>query len=79
MAKRATESPLAQVSVRRKRTREMVQPGAVAIQGQRLSIHVITSEYLRVQQIWKYGYEVVSKRIIPRIGEVAFAVELADA
>ena len=61
-AKRATESPLAQVSVRRKRTREMVQPGVVSMRGQRLSIRVITCEYLRVQQVWKYKYEVVSKR-----------------
>ncbi len=30
--------------------------------GQRLSIRVITCEYLRVQQVWKYRYEVVSRR-----------------
>ena len=30
--------------------------------GQRVSIRVITCEYLRVQQVWKYKYEVVSRR-----------------
>jgi ribonuclease HI len=61
-AKRATEPPLAEVSVRRKRSREMVQPGSVSMLAQRLSIRVITCEYLRTQQVWKYKYEVVSKR-----------------
>jgi ribonuclease HI len=60
-AKRATQSPLAQVSVRRKRTPQMVQPGAVSMRGQRLSVRVITCEYLHVQHVWKYKYEVVSK------------------
>jgi hypothetical protein len=40
----------------------MVQPGVVSMRGQRLSIRVITCEYLRVQQVWKYKYEVLSKR-----------------
>jgi ribonuclease HI len=61
-ARRATEPPLAQVSVRRKRSREMVQPGSVSVRAQRLSIRVITCEYLHTQQVWKYKYEVVSKR-----------------
>jgi len=60
-AKLATQAPLTQVSVRRKQTSEMVQPGVVSVRGQRLSIRVITCEYLRVQQVWKYKYEVVSK------------------
>lgn len=68
-AKSASQSPLAQVSVRRKRSRESVQPGAVSIAGQRLSIRVITCEYLRVQQVWKYKYEIVSKRN-PLFGKV---------
>lgn len=68
-AKQATEPALTQVSVRRKRTPEKVQAGAVSILGQRLSIRVITCEYLRVQQVWKYRYEVVSKRS-PFFGKV---------
>jgi len=30
--------------------------------GQRLAIRIITSEYLRVQQVTKYKYEVLSKK-----------------
>jgi len=61
-AKQATQAPLTQVSVRRKLTDEKVQPGVVSMHGQRLSIRVITCEFLRVQHVWKYRYEVVSKR-----------------
>lgn len=68
-AKSATQSPLSQVSVRRKQTSERVEPGVVAMLGQRLSIRVITCEYLRIQQVWRYRYEVVSKRS-PFFGKV---------
>jgi ribonuclease HI len=61
-AKGASQAPLTQVSVRRKRTREKVQSGVVSMSGQRLSIRVVTCEYLRPQKVWKYKYEVVSKR-----------------
>jgi ribonuclease HI len=61
-AKRATLAPLTQVSVRRKRTSEKVEPGGVLMVGQRMSIRVITCEYLRVQHVWRYKYEVLSKR-----------------
>jgi ribonuclease HI len=76
-AKDATQAPLAQVSVRRKRTREMVQTGAVPITGQRLSIRVITCEYLRVQQVWKYKYEVMSRRN-PKFGKVDWVYSSRD-
>lgn len=68
-AKSATQAPLSQVSVRRKQTSERVQPGVVAMMGQRLSIRVITCEYIRVRQVWRYRYEVVSKRS-PLFGKV---------
>jgi ribonuclease HI len=76
-AKSATEQPLTQVSVRRKRTREKVQPGAVLMRGQRLSIRIITCEFLRVQQKWKYKYEVVSKRN-PFYGKVDLVYSARD-
>lgn len=60
-ARQATQPPLVPVSVRRKRTKEKVEPGSVRMRGQRLTIRVITCEYLRVQQVWKYKYEVLSK------------------
>jgi len=76
-AKRATQAPLTQVSVRRKRTREKVQAGAVSILGQRLSIRIITCECLRVQQVWKYKYEVISKRS-PFFGKVDWLYSARD-
>lgn len=60
-ARQATEQPLTRVSVRRKQTKDKVEPGSVQVRGQRLTIRVITCEYLRVQQVWRYKYEVLSK------------------
>jgi len=76
-AKRATQAPLTQVSVRRKRTSEKVQPGSVAMLGQRLSIRVITCENLRVQRVWRYKYEVLSKRS-PFVGKVDWIYSAND-
>jgi ribonuclease HI len=61
-AKVATQPPLTQVSVRRKKTSERVQPGVVPIKGQRLSIRIITCEFLAIQRVWRYRYEVMSRR-----------------
>jgi ribonuclease HI len=57
----AVRPPLSQVSVRRKRSAESVARGSVAMLGQRLSIRIITSEYLHTQRVWKLKYEVLSK------------------
>jgi len=60
-AKRAFKAPLTRVSVRRKRTDKSVDVGSVDMTGQLITISIITSEYLKVQKIWKYKYEVISK------------------
>jgi len=54
--------PLAIVHVRRKITSGVVDPGCVEIKGQRISIRIISSEYLKVQKLHKYKYEVISKQ-----------------
>jgi len=54
--------PLTHVNVRRKKTDRPVDVGSVGMEGQRVTIRIITSEYLRVQRLWKYKYEVISKR-----------------
>lgn len=54
--------PLSIVRVRRKVTAEQVEIGSVEMKGQRISIRIITSEYLPVQKINKYKYEVISKQ-----------------
>jgi ribonuclease HI len=60
-AKTPIEKPLTVVRVRRKITEQSVEIGSVEMQGQKVSIHVITSEYLRLPKTNKYKYEVVSK------------------
>jgi hypothetical protein len=61
-ARVASRAPLSLVHVRRKLSDESVEPGSVRLQGQRLSIRVITTEYLGVQKTWKCKYEVISKK-----------------
>ena len=68
-AKAPLNPPLTQVSVRRKQTSESVARGSVVMSSQRLSIRVITCEYLRPQRVWKLKYEVVSKAS-PYFGKV---------
>ena len=60
-AKRALNKPLSVVTVRRKITPKSVEQGSVRMHGQRLRLRVITSEYLRVQRLSRYKYEVISK------------------
>jgi len=54
--------PLSMVHVRRKLTDESVERGSVNMLGQRISLRVITAEYLKVQKVWKCMYEVLTKR-----------------
>jgi len=61
-AKRALKSPLSVVTVRRKISSKSVEIGSVQMHGQRLRIRIITTEYLRVQRLIRYKYEVISKR-----------------
>jgi ribonuclease HI len=61
-AMRAYKSPLSRVSVRRKKTTKSVEVGSVEMNGQRITIGIITSERLNVQRLWKYKYEAISKR-----------------
>jgi hypothetical protein len=60
-ARMATDSALSIVHVRRKLSEESVQPGSVPLQGQRLSIRIITGEYLEMHKTWRCKYEVMSK------------------
>ena len=60
-AKLASRPPLSVVSVRRKMTKKSVERGSVALTGQRLTIRIITDEYLSVQRCYRYKYEVMSK------------------
>jgi len=57
----AFKAPLTHVSVRRKTTDKSVDVGSIKMTGQRMTIRIITSEKLKVQKVWKYMYEVMSK------------------
>lgn len=61
-ARRPFNRPLTHVNVRRKKTDRSVDVGSVEMHGQRVTIRIVGSEYLKVQRVWKYKYEVVSKR-----------------
>jgi len=58
----ALNSPLSLVHVRRKYSSESLNIGSVEMLGQRMSIRIITAEYLNVQKVWKCKHEVISKR-----------------
>jgi ribonuclease HI len=61
-AKSPFKNPLTVVDVRRKKSPNIVEVNSVKMRGQRIAIRIITSEYLKVQKIYKYKYEVISKR-----------------
>ncbi|HWG08493.1 MAG TPA: ribonuclease H [Solirubrobacteraceae bacterium] len=56
-----TGERLAIVKVRRKHSGRQVEPGSVAMQGQRLSIRIITDQFEQVQRMNRYKYEVLSR------------------
>jgi hypothetical protein len=60
---------LSVVSVRKKWTAEPVSIGSVPMLGQRLSIRVITCEWLHQQKLWKLKYEDISAES-PFLGKV---------
>lgn len=79
-AKRAVNAPLTVTSIRRKKSDRTVDIGSVRLAGQRLTIRIVTDEYLRVQRSWKYKYEVMSKAS-PYFGfvDVAYSDDLLRA
>ena len=60
-ANSAINDPLSFVIVRRKKTKQKTKIGSVALTGQHVGIRIVTSEYLRIQKVVKYRYEVVSE------------------
>ncbi len=71
-AKGVLRPPLSVVNVRRKKTNKSVDRGSVKLTGQRLTVRVITDEYLKVQRSYKLKYEVMSKSS-PYFGSVDIA------
>jgi ribonuclease HI len=75
-AKRAARPSLATVAVRRKKSTKPLELGSVAMLGQRLTVRIVTAQYLSAQKVHKYTYEVMSRRS-PFYGniDVAFSGE----
>lgn len=68
----AINPPLNRVRVRRKLSDKSVDPGCVPMLNQRISIRIITEQYLRLHKCYKYKYEVISKSN-PYYGKLDFA------
>lgn len=60
-AKNPLNPPLTVVGVRRKKTKKSTEIGSVEMRGQRLRIRILTTEYLPIQRVFKFKYEVISK------------------
>lgn len=60
-ANKAFNNPLSYVSVRKKKSTKNTEKGSVKMLGQKISIRIITCQYLRPQKTWKYKYEVIAK------------------
>jgi ribonuclease HI len=61
-AKNATSKPISVVTVRRKRSPHLVKPGSVKLFGQKLAVNIITAQFLKVQRVYRYRYEVITKK-----------------
>ena len=59
-------------AVRRKVTKERVDPGSVRMEGQRITIRIVEARYLKVHKRTRYRYEVVDEGS-PFFGKVDFA------
>lgn len=60
-AQSPTHKPLAPRGVRRKISPIEVNPGCIEMKGQRFSIRIIAYKYLKVQKLYMYTYEVITK------------------
>jgi ribonuclease HI len=61
-ARRATRTLGRPVAVRRKKSPMSTQQGSVEMRGQRMTIRIITAEFLEIQHVNRYRYEVMSRR-----------------
>jgi len=60
-ARNAINPPLSVVSVGRKLSQASEKRGSVSVRAQRVTIRVITCQWLRQQKLWKLEYEVISR------------------
>lgn len=58
-AKGHLQRPIKVSSVRRKQTARSVEVGSITMRGQTLDIRVITDQFMRLQKLYRYKYEVL--------------------
>ncbi len=61
-AKRATKKVIYISSVRRKKSKLKTEIGSVKAKGQRITIRIIDDQYLKPQSLYRYRFEVMSRR-----------------
>ena len=61
-AKDVQNKSLRTTAVRRKKTDRPVHVGSVKMEGQTMSVRIITDTYMRTQKLYKYMYEVLTVR-----------------
>jgi len=65
LAKGSARNPvnpaLSVVNVRRKLSPHSVSPGSVQMMGQRITIRIVTAQYLTIHHLWKCKFEVLSR------------------
>jgi ribonuclease HI len=60
-AKSAIKKPISYRRVRRKKSTKITKIGSIEPLGQRISVRIIEGQYLEVQKMYRYRYEVISK------------------
>lgn len=61
-AKSILSPPIVPIKARRKKTSQITKRGSIEMEGQRISIFIVTEEYMRIQKLSKYRCEVTSNR-----------------
>lgn len=61
-AKSILAPPIVPVKMRRKITSLKTSRGSIKMEGQKVQIHIITDEYMKLPKLCKYRCEVISKR-----------------
>lgn len=60
-AKSILAPPIVPVKLRRKKSKNKTRIGSIEMKGQRVAIHIINDEYMKVQKLCRYRYEIISK------------------
>lgn len=60
-AKSSLNKPIVVSKVRRKKSIKKTKIGSIEMKGQKVAIYIINEEYMKLQKLCKYRYEIISK------------------